>query len=173
VLNTISGDGPIAVDVNVDERQIPNFIKLQQKADPKDSTFQLVLTDQSIYPYYGKISFLDRAVDPQTGTIKARLVFPNPDNMLRDGMNCNVRIRNNGGGNQLLIPYKAIVEQLGEYFVFIADNNKAIQHQVTLGTKINDKIVISNGLQQGDTVITEGVQKLRDSSAIKITAVKK
>jgi RND family efflux transporter MFP subunit len=173
VLNTISGDGPIAVDVNVDERQIPNFIRLQQKADPKDSTFQLVLTDQSVYPYYGKIAFLDRAVDPQTGTIKARLVFPNPNNMLRDGMNCNVRIRNNGGGEQLLIPYKAVVEQLGEYFVYVADQNKAIQHKVSLGTKINDKIVISSGVEEGDSVITEGVQKLRDSSNIKITAVKK
>jgi RND family efflux transporter MFP subunit len=173
VLNTVSGDGPIAVDVNVDERQIPYFITLQQKADAKDSTFQLVLTDQSIYPYYGHIAFIDRAVDPQTGTIKARLVFPNPNSMLRDGMNCNVRVKNNGGGQQLLIPYKAVVEQLGEYFVFVADNGKALQRKVTLSTKINDKIVISKGLQAGDSVITEGVQKLRDSSNIKVTAVKK
>jgi RND family efflux transporter MFP subunit len=169
ILNTISGDGPIAVDVNVDQSLIPAFIKLQQKADPKDSTFQLVLTDQSIYPYNGMIAFLDRAVDPQTGTLKARLVFPNPDKMLRDGMNCNVRIRNTGGGQQLLIPYKAVVEQLGEYFVYTADNSKAIQHKVTLGTKINDKVVILNGLSQGDSVITEGVQKLRDSVAIKVS----
>ncbi|HMG82190.1 MAG TPA: efflux RND transporter periplasmic adaptor subunit [Ferruginibacter sp.] len=173
ILNTISGEGPIAVDVNVDQRLIPAFIKLQQTNDPKDSTFQLVLTDQSVYPYFGHIAFLDRAVDPQTGTIKARLVFPNPDNMLRDGMNCNVRVRNNGGGLQLLIPYKAVVEQLGEYFVFVADNNIAIEHKVTLGTKINDKIVILNGLQQGDSVITEGVQKLRDSIAIKVSAAGK
>ncbi|HTC00483.1 MAG TPA: efflux RND transporter periplasmic adaptor subunit [Ferruginibacter sp.] len=172
VLNTVSGDGPIAVDVNVDERQIPYFLKLQQKADAKDSTFQLILTDQSVYPYYGHIAFIDRAVDPQTGTIKARLVFPNPNNMLRDGMNCNVRVNNNGGGQQLLIPYKAVVEQLGEYFVFVADGGKAIQHKVTLATKINDKVVVSNGLQTGDSVITEGVQKLRDSSNIKVTAVK-
>ncbi|HEY4335572.1 MAG TPA: efflux RND transporter periplasmic adaptor subunit, partial [Puia sp.] len=68
----------------------------------------------------------------------------------------------------LLIPYKAVVEQLGEYFVFVDNDNKAIQRKITLGTRINDKIVARSGLKEGEQVITEGVQKLRDSTAIQV-----
>ena len=98
----------------------------------KDSVFTLKLPDNSIYPQQGKISLIDRAVDPQTGTIKARLVFANPNNILKAGMNTNVRIKNNNIDSLfLLIPYKAVTEQMGEYFVFVVnDSNQAIQHKI-------------------------------------------
>ncbi len=78
VLNTISSDNPIAVDVAVDETLIP-FIQKQNKQDlpPTDSTFTIKLADQTIYPFPGKIFIVDRAVDPQTATIKVRFLFPN------------------------------------------------------------------------------------------------
>ena len=80
LLNTISSDDPIAVDIAVDQKQIPRFIQLQQHPSrPTDSVFTLQLPDNSIYPQQGKVSFIDRAVDPQTGTIKARLIFQNPN----------------------------------------------------------------------------------------------
>jgi membrane fusion protein (multidrug efflux system) len=77
-------------------------------------------------------------------------------------------VKNNAGEKSLLIPYKAVVEQLGEYFVFVVNDNKALQKKISLGAKVNDKVVVRSGLQAGDNVVTEGVQKLRDSSAVQV-----
>lgn len=169
LLNTISTDDPMAVDFALDQSQIARFAELiQKKTNPKDSTFTLSLPGQYAYPYPGYLSFLDRSVDPQTGTIKARLIFPNSKQILRAGLTCNVRVKNDAGGKSLLIPYKAVVEQLGEYFVYVVNDNKATQHKIILGTRINDKIVVKSGLNAGENVVIEGVQKLRDSSAVQI-----
>jgi RND family efflux transporter MFP subunit len=174
LLNTVSSDNPMAVDIAVDQKEIPRFEKLHHAANTTDSVLTLAFSDNSVYPQTGSISFLDRSVDPLTGTIKVRLIFPNNQSFLKSGMNCNVRVKNNNGDTTfLLAPYKAVVEQLGENFVFVADNNKAIQHKVILGTRINDMIIIKSGLNEGDSIITAGVQKLRDSSAIQIGAPKK
>ncbi|MEI9933633.1 MAG: efflux RND transporter periplasmic adaptor subunit [Ferruginibacter sp.] len=172
LLNSISSDDPMAVDISIDQKEIPRFETLQlHPASNSDSVFTLALPDNSIYDKTGSISFLDRSVDPLTGTIKVRLIFPNQDGFLKAGMNCNVRVKNNSGNNDfLLAPYKSVVEQLGEYFIYVAENNKAISHKVTLGNKINDQVIIINGLQEGDSVITDGVQKLRDSANIQIGA---
>lgn len=169
LLNTVSTDDPMAVDFALDQSQITRFTQLlQKKTNDKDSTFSLVLPGQFTYPNPGHLILLDRSVDPQTGTIKARLVFPNTKQFLRAGITCNVRVQNNAGEKSLLIPYKAVVEQLGEYFVFVVNDNKALQKKIVLGTRINDKIVVKSGLQSGDNVVTEGVQKLRDSSAVQV-----
>lgn len=171
LLNTISSDNPMAVDIEVDQSYIPRFIKLKQlTAANKDSVFMLQLPDNSIYDQTGSVSFIDRAVNPQTGTIKIRLIFPNPNNILKDGMNTNVRIKNNNNDSLfLLIPHKAINEQMGEYFVFVVnDSNKAIQHKISIGNVINDKVIVTSGLNEGDKVVTDGGQKLKDSSNVQI-----
>ena len=169
LLNSISSDDPLAVDIAVDQSEIPRFVQyLQKGTSDKDSLFTVSLPDGSFYPYPGHLYLLDREVDPQTGTIKARLVFPNKNGILKPGLTTNVRIKHIGGDSSLLIPGKAVVEQLGEFFVFLASGDRAIQHKVSLGQKINDKIVVKSGLEEGDKVITEGVQKLRDSSAIQV-----
>lgn len=174
VLNTVSTDDPMAVDFAVDQIQIGRFAQLLNKTEnPKDSTFLLLLPGQSVYEHPGHLSLLDRAVDPQTGTIKARLVFSNPKQILRAGITCNVRVQNNAGEKSLLIPYKAVTEQLGEYFVFTIKGNRALQHKIILGARINDKIVVRSGLDIGDSVVTEGVQKLRDSAAVIVGGPKK
>ena len=114
ILNTISSDDPVAVDFALDQKDIGRFIQLQQKGKAvNDSTFMLELPDLSIYPQPGHISLIDRAVDPQTGTIKTRLVFSNKNKTLKSGMSCNIRVRNNGNTQLLLIPAKAVVEQMG------------------------------------------------------------
>jgi RND family efflux transporter MFP subunit len=171
LLNTVSTDDPIAADVALEQSLIPRFNNYLQKGlGNNDSTFTVTLPDGTIYPFPGHIYLLDRAVDPQTGTIKARIVFPNPQEMLKVGVTCNVRVQNKSGDSTLLIPNKAIVEQLGENFVYVAQNNnkQAFQRKVLLGTRIGDKIVVKTGLQQGEQIIVDGVQKLRDSSAIQV-----
>lgn len=173
LLNSISTDNPMAIDIAIDQAEIRKFAEFLQKGTrPKDSVFTAVLPDNSIYPYPGSIYLIDRSVDPTTGTIKVRLTFPNAMNDLKPGVTTNIHVKHDAGDSSLLIPYKAVTEQLGEYYVFVDDNNKAIQRKVLLGTRINDKVVIRKGLQQGDKVVTEGVQKLRDSSAIQVAAPK-
>jgi len=173
LLNSISTDNPMAIDIAIDQAEIRKFAEFLQKGTkPKDSIFTAVLPDNSIYPYPGNLYLIDRSVDPQTGTIKVRITFPNSLNELKPGITTNIRVKHDAGDSSLLIPYKAVVEQLGEYFVFIDNDNRAIQKKVVLGTRINDKVVVRTGLKEGDKVITEGVQKLRDSVAIQVAPPK-
>ncbi len=179
LLNTVSSDNPIAVDVAVDQSQIPRFVGYLGKGVgvERDSVFTVQMQDKSVYPYPGHLSLLDRAVDPNTGTIKARLVFPNSKGLLKVGVTCNVQIKNNGGDSAILVPYKAITQQLGENFVFVVvDKNdttkQALQRKVELGTRVSDKIVVKSGVEKGQYVVTEGNQKLKDSAFVKVGAPK-
>ncbi|MEP7106501.1 MAG: efflux RND transporter periplasmic adaptor subunit [Ferruginibacter sp.] len=167
LLNTISSDRELGVDFNVDQKEIYRFTRLvNEKQGPGDSTFTLAFgTD--VYPNPGKIALLDRAVNPQTGTIKARLIFPNNKNLLVAGMNGTVRIKNNSSVKAILIPYKAVTEQLGEFFVYVPnDSNKVSQRKIALGKQIGTNIIVTQGLQNGEKVVVEGVQNLREGSMI-------
>ena len=167
LLNTVSSDNPMGVDCAVDEKQIDRFVQLLQKnPDNQDSIFTIVLPDRSIYPSPGRLTLLDRAVDPQTGTIRIRVIFPDASNTLKPGLSCNLRIKASSALNSLLIPYKAVAEQMGEYFVFVINGNTVTQRRVNLGMNINDMVVVKDGLQLGDQIVTEGVQKLKDNSSI-------
>jgi membrane fusion protein (multidrug efflux system) len=170
VLNTLSSEDPMAVDFAPGEKLIPSLVKWQQaKPSQTDSTFILQLPDQSRYKYSGRIYIIDRAVDPQTGTIRVRLVFPNPGRTLKAGMTGNVLVRNSSAGNALLIPYKSVLEQMSEYFVFVVHGDKVQQQKVTLGQHIGDKVIVKSGLQVNEEVVTDGVQKLREGSAVKVS----
>ena len=121
LLNTISTIDPIAVDFLINEKQLPHYEELQHPKKPHpDSLFTFLMPDNTVYPYTGNISVIDRAVDPQTGSIRVRLVFPNPNLTLKAGISCVVREHNSDTSPQMLIPGKAIVEQMGEFFVFVA-----------------------------------------------------
>lgn len=166
VLNTVSTDSQLAVDFNVDQKEIYRFTSLMKSQKASDSTFSIKFgTD--VYPAHGKIALLDRAVDPQTGSIKARLVFPNKDNQLRAGMSGTVRVLNNADAKSLVIPYKAVTEQLGEFFVYVAgDSSKVTQRKVVLGTAIGSNIIVKEGLKEGEKIAVEGVQNLREGAVI-------
>jgi len=167
LLNTISSENPIGVDFVVTENDISRFAAMQG-GKASDSTFRLQLSDGTEFVHAGKILAIDRGVDNQTGTIRVRIEFNNPDDRLKDGMSCVLRVLNEQSGERLIIPYKAITEQMGEYFVFIAKDSVAAQQKVHLGPKIGDRIVIMDGVQAGDKVITEGFQRLRDGGKIQI-----
>ena len=169
LLNTISSDDPVGVDITVDQQEIFKFTELQAKSDgtKNDSTFTLAF-GQVIYPSFGKISIIDRAVDPLTGTLKMRLVFPNPDHTLRAGMSGVLRVLSTTS-QAVVIPYKAVTEQLGEFFVYVADSSKVSQRRVHLGEQVGKGIIVKDGLKEGEIIVTEGVQNLREGSAISVT----
>jgi len=168
-LNTISSDDPIAVDFVINEKEISRFMALkQQKSNTTDSLFTITLPDKSIYPFPGSIELFDRAVDPQTGTLKIRLKFPNTKRSIRAGMSCNVRVLNRNPDKLTLIPYKSVTEQMGEFFVYVVEKDTAKQHKVLLGAPVNDKIIILNGLNPGEQIVVDGVQKLKNGSAVQL-----
>ena len=68
----------------------------------------------------------------------------------------------------VLIPYKAVTEQLGEFFVYVATGEKVSQQKVTVGKAIGRNVIIKDGLKEGDTIVTEGVQNLHEGSAISV-----
>jgi RND family efflux transporter MFP subunit len=165
LLNTISSEHPIGVDFVINEQDISRFYAFQKRST--DSTFMLQLSDGvTTYNKSGKILAIDRGVNNQTGTVKVRLQFSNQDDVLKDGMSCVVKVLNELSGEQLVIPAKAVNEQMGEYFVFVSLDTIAKQHRVTLGPKLGNNIVVLTGLQPGDKVITDGFQRLRDGGKI-------
>ncbi|WP_353720830.1 efflux RND transporter periplasmic adaptor subunit [Dyadobacter sp. 676] len=166
VLNTVSTDNQLAVDFNVDQKEIYRFTSLMKSQKANDSTFSIKFgTD--VYPAHGRIALLDRAVDPQTGSIKTRLIFPNKGNQLRAGMTGTVMVLNNAGTKSLVIPHKAVTEQLGEFFVYVAgDSSKVTQRKVVLGTAIGSNVIIRDGLKEGEKIAVEGVQNLREGAVI-------
>jgi RND family efflux transporter MFP subunit len=164
LLNTISNSNPIGVDVVVNEQDINRFYKLQKASS--DTTFRLQLSDGTSFNKTGKIFAIDRGVSDQTGTIKVRVQFPNANDELRDGMSCVLQVLNDNSGNRVQIPYKAITEQMGEYFVFISKDTIAEQRKVTIGQRIQSNVIVMDGVKPGEKVITEGFQRLRDGGKI-------
>jgi membrane fusion protein (multidrug efflux system) len=188
ILNTISSDDPIGVDFLINEKQLLYFENLQNNKDqPSDSLFTLILPDNSFYSLTGKISVIDRAVNSQTGTLRIRLVFPNPKSSLRSGMSCIVRVRNQDSSPQLLIPNKAVIEEMGEYSIYLAKDSVmvspadtartahglkgnhslfAFQKRVQTGVTIGSNVIIKKGIKEGDKIVVDGVQSLHNGSQI-------
>jgi len=168
LLNTISSEHPIGVDVVVNEQDIDRFYKFQKKST--DSTFKLQLADGTIYKKPGKVFAIDRGVSSQTGTVRVRLQFSNEQDSLKDGMSCVLQVLNSASGNRVQIPYKAISEQMGEFFVFVSQDTIAKQRKVKIGPGIGADVVVMDGVKPGEKVVTDGFQRLRDGGKITLEA---
>ncbi|GGF23267.1 efflux RND transporter periplasmic adaptor subunit [Hymenobacter cavernae] len=170
LINTVSAENPIAVDINIAEQDIARFLKLQQnKAATKDSVFTLVLPGLRPYTLPGRVATVDRAVDPQTGTLRVRIQFPNPEKLLKAGMNVTLRVLNQDTGNQLVIPARAVTEQMGEFYVYVVgDSNKVAQRKVMTGTRVKDMVVVRSGLKENETIVSDGLQNLREGAVIQV-----
>jgi len=169
LLNTVSSDDSMGVDFEVSETEFIRFAKLDDgQLQPGDSTFRIILPDNSKYAYPGKLSVIDRAVDPKTGTIRVRITVPNKEKTLKPGMSCKVNVLNTSSGRQILVPFKAVMEQLSEYFVFVVNNNKVSQVKIQPGPRVFSDIVVLGGLEGGETIVLDGIQKLTDGSAITV-----
>ncbi|TGE07826.1 efflux RND transporter periplasmic adaptor subunit [Hymenobacter fodinae] len=172
LLNTISAEDPMGVDFVITEADLNRFADLQRQGGGKgDSTFRLVLPDGTAYNEPGRILAIDRGVNQQTGTVQIRVQFANPKRQLKDGMSTVLRVLNRQSGRRVVVPFKAVVEQMGENFIFVAgDSSKAHQRKVQLGPRLRDQIVVMEGIKAGDQVVTEGLQRLRDGGQIQTGA---
>jgi membrane fusion protein (multidrug efflux system) len=177
VLATLSSDDPAWVYFTISEAELLNFERLTGGRIPAPDDpvriVQLILSDGSLYPLKGRINFGDRALDATTGTYKLRAEFPNPDHQLRPGLFARVRATGGKLENALVVPDRAVQEQLGKYFLtVVAEGDKAELRPVELGPHWGNRQVIASGLAPGDRVVVEGLQKARPGTPVKIIEVK-
>lgn len=171
LLATVSLANPLLVDFNLSEVE---YLKLTDRNNPgaraSKAQFKLILSDESVHPEPGSFKVLDRSVDPATGTMKVEASFPNPSSYLRPGQFARVRVAVSEKENAILVPQKAIQELQGAKTVMVVDaQNKVQVRTVRLGDKADNYYIVLEGLNAGERVIVEGMQKARPGSEVKIS----
>jgi membrane fusion protein (multidrug efflux system) len=169
VLTTVSTVNPIKVYVSISEREYLQSVEREkgQKGASKRTQFDLVLTDGTTWPYKGTFAFADRQVDPQTGTIRVAILFPNPDNVLRPGQYAKVRALMKTDKAALMVPQRAVSDLQGIYQVAVVEgDNKVKIRNVKVGERFEGFWIIQEGLKPGDRVVTEGTQKVREGVTV-------
>jgi len=177
VLATLSSDDPAWAYFTISEAELLEFQRQvgggdELAADDPRRIVQLIMSDGHVYPHPGRINFGDRALDPTTGTYTLRAEVPNPDHRLIPGL--FVRVRANAGQmqNALVVPDRAVQEQLGKYFLtVVGEGSKAELRPVELGPRFGSRQVILSGIAGGDRVVVEGLQKARPGALLEVTEV--
>ena len=166
-LTTVSKIDPIRLYFPINEQDYKKHASALQKGMQKpeserEATVELVFADGTVYPQKGKFSFVDRQVDPTTGTILVAANFPNPDHSLRPGQFAKARAAIEKISDALLVPERALSELQGSYQVgVIDDNGKAEIRPIKIGPRYNHQVVVMEGLKKGETIIVEGLQNVR------------
>ena len=167
VLTTVSQIDPIWCYFPISEQTYWEFADRLKEAmmvpeDKRPEKAELILPDGSVYKHKGKFAFVDRQVDPKTGTIQIAVSFPNPELTLRPGQYATARAEIDSIPNALLIPRQAVSELQGSDQVAIVNpDGKAEIRAVTLGPIYGQLVVVKEGLKAGDKVIVEGFQRVR------------
>src|SRR5512143_2072332 len=166
-LTTVSTVDPIKVLVPISEQE---FLHLQAKRPTTGQStrkIDLILSDGSLYPRKGEIAFADRQVDPATGTIKVAAMFPNPGNVLRPGQYAKARAVLETIKDALVVPQRAVNELQGNFQVaVVGSDNKVSVRTVKPGVKSGSIVVITEGVQPGERVVVEGLQKVKDGMTV-------
>lgn len=171
VLNTISDLGDVRVRFTISEQE---FLRIFREYNKENSTLKgigdsikLKLSDASMYPQMGKMSFADRQIDPSTGAITFEAAFPNPDKLLRPGQYVKVGMVTDVRKNAIVIPQRAVIEMQGIYQVFVLGANNTVEMKIiTPGPSFKDAYVIEDGLKAGDKIAMGGTSLLRNGSVI-------
>jgi membrane fusion protein (multidrug efflux system) len=171
-LTTVSTVNPIKAYISVSEQQYLKMMEFKVNREKEQEPLgkvqlELILADGSVFPDKGEFAFADRQVDERTGTIRVAATFPNPDSILRPGQFARVRALFGTRKNALVIPQRAVKEVQGRYLVGLvgADNKVAIK-EVKAGQQYRSLWVIDEGLQPGDKVIAEGIQKVKEGQVV-------
>jgi membrane fusion protein, multidrug efflux system len=135
-----------------------------ENADNDDPGVELVLSNGSVYPHRGVVVTAGRQFDPGTGTIQLQALIPNPDGLLRPGQNGRVRLRRAQENLQaLVVPQKALISVQGTYSLgVIGDDDKVQLRRVKVGESQQGTSVIDDGVNEGERIVVEGVQKISD-----------
>jgi membrane fusion protein (multidrug efflux system) len=169
LLTRISKIDPIHVRFTIAEKDYLYYARAQAQAGEGPAPpLELVLADGSTHAEKGKIVFIDRNVDPQTGTILLEAAFPNPTQIVRPGQFARVRAAVDIKKGAVLVPQRAVQELQGLYNVAVLKPDDTIDVRVvTAGERIGNLWVIDKGLAPADKVVVEGIQKIRPG--VKVT----
>jgi membrane fusion protein, multidrug efflux system len=173
ILTSVSQVNPIKVYFSVSDSE---YLALTHRASKGGSDLlksaanvplTLTLSNGDEYPAKGHIAFVDRQLNSQTGAIRVAAAFPNPGNVLRPGQFGRIKAETDVRHHAILVPQAAVTELQGQQQVYtVSADNKAHVNNVTLGPQYRNNWVIENGLSDGDRVIIDNVQKLREGAPV-------
>jgi len=170
-LTTVSTVNPIKVYFSVAEQEYMAFrggaAARASQMRAEDIPLELILADGSVYPHKGRISLSDRQVDVRTGTLRIGALFPNPGNLLRPGQFALIRAVMETKKGALLVPQRAVSELQGKFLIAVVGTDNTVEMRtVTPAERIGSLWVIDKGLNPGETVVVEGVQKVRTGAQV-------
>jgi len=172
VVTSVSTVDPIKVYFEPSEPQYLSWrrrfpTEASRLAADKNLHLQIILADGSTYPHEGSFYWADRQVGLSTGAIRIAGLFPNPNNVLRPGGYAKVRAVIRTQPDSLLVPQRAVSELQGGYQVAVVDeNNKVTVRAVEVGDRVGNQWIIAKGLNPGERVVAEGVQKVRTGATV-------
>jgi membrane fusion protein (multidrug efflux system) len=172
VLTSVSQVDPIKAYFTVSEQEFTEFHRrypteegLEQAR--KRAQLQLILADGRVFEQPGSIYFADREVNPGTGAIRIAGVFANPNNLLRPGQYGRVRTSVKTQTGALLVPQRAVSEIQGSYQVaVVGSDNKVSIRPVTVGERVGNLWIITKGVNPGERVVVEGMQKVKEGAPV-------
>jgi membrane fusion protein (multidrug efflux system) len=173
-LTTISQIDPIKAIVAAGEGPFTDFIsrhpdETERQAYVKGLVFDLILSNDNMYPHKGSFYALDRNLDTKTGSIRYYVIFPNPGNILRPGQFGKTRFVADMKKGALVVPQEAINELQGNFQVAVVDqNNKVSIRPIKMGERIGALWEVKEGLKPGDRVVVQGLQKAREGSTVAV-----
>jgi membrane fusion protein (multidrug efflux system) len=173
VLATIVSQDPIYVTFPVSTRIILDARKrAAETGQPAEFVVRAQLPDGTMYDRPGKVNFLDIRADQTTDTITVRAEFPNPEQLLVDGQFVNVTVEREKPKLRLAIPQSALqVDQAGSYVLVVNGQDQVEQRRIQTGQAFEGNLVVQSGLEAGDRVIVEGIQKVRPGEKVEVSAL--
>lgn len=172
-LATIQQLDPINVDISQSSAallRLKGQLRRNELQASDDKRVELVLEDGSVYPLKGKLQFVEVSVNESTGSVTLRAEFPNPDGILMPGMFVRARINTAIDPNAILVPQKAITRNTkGEAVAMVVNKENVIEaRNVVTAEAIDNQWRITSGLQEGDNVVVQGLQKIRPGAPVVI-----
>jgi membrane fusion protein (multidrug efflux system) len=179
LLATVSAVDPMYVNFQMNETDYLRIMKYydthkDEFKDKKDALkVYLTLSDKSLYKFPGKIDFMDREINPQTGTLAMRAEVPNKEGLIKPGTFTIVYLVLKEQENGILIPQGATTMIQGKNFAFLLDkDNKVNRISVDLGRNIGPYVVVNAGLKSSDKILLEGFQKFQEGMLVTPIIVK-
>jgi RND family efflux transporter MFP subunit len=167
LLTTVVSLDPLYLYGDADDRAVLKYIRLakegkRESARDKEIPAEMGLADEQGFPHKGYMDFVDNRVDPSTGTIRARGVFSNADHGLSPGFFGRIRIPGSGKYPALLIPDRALGSDQAQKFVYVVNAERKVEFRpVKTGPMIDGLRVVKEGLKPGETIIVEGLMRVR------------
>jgi RND family efflux transporter MFP subunit len=170
-LTTVSTIDPIKAYFTVSEQEYLGLMR--DRLDPaararpgSETAFELVLADGNVYGEKGRLYAADNQMDPRTGALRVAAVFPNPRGTLLPGQFARVRFREIRGGARI-VPQRAVMELQGNrQVIVVGSDNVAHVRAVRMGARSGPMWIVEDGLQPGERVVVEGVQKAREGLGV-------